>query len=110
MQGYLSGTIDSRPVIDMNSYFILGMNRDSTISVIDPMVDVGGMTNLFSVIILQAAARDWAMVSDRGRLFATMPDINRVAVVDLRSRQVVRFLESGLGPDGIAFSPVRGEG
>jgi len=42
----------------------------------------------------------WAFVSTK--------TINRVAVVDLRSQRVVRFLESGLGPDGIAFSPVRG--
>jgi DNA-binding beta-propeller fold protein YncE len=44
----------------------------------------------------------WAFVSTKS--------INRVAVVDLLSRQVVRFLESGLGPDGIAFSPIRREG
>jgi DNA-binding beta-propeller fold protein YncE len=44
----------------------------------------------------------WAFVSTKS--------INRVAVVDLESRLVVRFLESGAGPDGIAFSPVRGEG
>jgi len=44
----------------------------------------------------------WAFVSTKA--------INRVAVVDLRSQRVVRFLESGAGPDGIAFSPVVGGG
>ena len=43
----------------------------------------------------------WALVSNKA--------INRVAVVDLRSQRVVRFLEAGSAPDGIAFSPVRGE-
>lgn len=42
----------------------------------------------------------WAFVSAKG--------IDRVAVVDLRAQRVVRFLQSGPGPDGIAFSPVSG--
>jgi len=44
----------------------------------------------------------WAFVSTK--------EINRVAVVDLQSQRVVRFLESGIGPDGIGFSPVGGGG
>ena len=42
----------------------------------------------------------WAFVSAKG--------INRVALVHLESQRVVRFLETGLGPDGISFSPVGG--
>ncbi len=42
----------------------------------------------------------WAFVSAKG--------INRVALVHLESQRVVRFLETGLGPDGISFSPVAG--
>lgn len=41
----------------------------------------------------------WAFVSTKS--------LNRVAVVDLEQRTVVAFLESGVGPDGIAFTPVR---
>lgn len=39
--------------------------------------------------------------------FVATKQIDRVAVVDLRSASVVRFLTTGSGPDGIAFSPVR---
>ena len=42
----------------------------------------------------------WAFVSTKA--------IDRVAVVHLPTRRVVRFLEAGDGPDGIAFTPVRG--
>ncbi len=41
----------------------------------------------------------WALVSAK--------IANRVVVVDLRTMEVLRFLEAGGGPDGIAFSPVR---
>jgi DNA-binding beta-propeller fold protein YncE len=41
----------------------------------------------------------WAFVSTKG--------IDRVAAIDLAARRVVRFLETGAGPDGVAFSTVR---
>lgn len=44
----------------------------------------------------------WAFVSTQG--------IDRVAVVDLESLSVMTFLEAGLNPDGIGFSPVRTRG
>ncbi len=41
----------------------------------------------------------WAFVSAKG--------IDRVALIDVAGRRVVRFVQAGDGPDGIAFSPVR---
>jgi DNA-binding beta-propeller fold protein YncE len=105
VQGYLSGTIESRPAIDLNSYFILGMNRDNTISVIDPMINVGGMTNLFSVILLQAAPQDWTMAPERSRLFATMPSMNGVAVVDLNAFLVEDMVDVDGQPGQIVLEP-----
>ena len=43
---------------------------------------------------------DWAFVSANA--------IAKVALVHLPSRRVVRFVDAGAAPDGIAFSPVRG--
>lgn len=43
----------------------------------------------------------WAFVSTKA--------IDRVAVVDLVTAKVVRFVAAPAGPDGIAFSPVRSE-
>jgi DNA-binding beta-propeller fold protein YncE len=103
--GYLAGTLESRPTVDLNSYFILGMNRDSTISVLDPMIDVGGMTNLFSVIILQAIPQDWAMATGRNRLFVTMPTLDSVAVVDLNAFLVEDTVSLPDTPERIALSP-----
>jgi DNA-binding beta-propeller fold protein YncE len=42
----------------------------------------------------------WAFVSTKA--------IDRVAIVDLANASVLKFLEAAAGPDGIAFSPVRG--
>ena len=55
---YFSGRVGLRPLIDANGYLILTMNRDSTISVIDPKVVVGGTSNvLYDQVILSPARR-----------------------------------------------------
>jgi len=105
VQGYLSGNLEARPIVDLNSYFILGMNKDNTISVIDPMVDVAGMTNLFAIILLQGTPEDWAMTGDQLKLFVTMPDLNKIAIIDLDSFQVVANIDGrpvhvAIQPDG----------
>jgi len=98
----------------------------STVVVSDPeaheMVLIDRATGALSARIDVAAASTEAglggepspqgfILSRDGRwAFVSTKAINRVAVVDLRSREVVRFLESGAGPDGIAFSPVVGGG
>lgn len=105
VQGYIGGTLDARPVVDLNSYFILGMNKDNTISVIDPMVDVAGMTNLFAIILLQGAPQHWAMTPDQLTLLVTMPELNKVAIVDLDSFQVVANLEVSGQPERVSIQP-----
>jgi hypothetical protein len=35
VEGYLSGTLTARPTLDLNSFFILALNNDPSISVID---------------------------------------------------------------------------
>jgi YVTN family beta-propeller protein len=105
VQGYLGGTLDARPIVDLNSFFILGMNQDNTLSVIDPMVDVAGMTNLFAVILLQGAPQDWAMSEDQLRLFVTMPELSKVAQVDLDGFQVDANYEVSGQPGRIAIQP-----
>jgi YVTN family beta-propeller protein len=105
VQGYLGGTLNARPMVNLNSYFILGMNKDNTISVIDPMVRVAGMTNLFSVILLQGTPQDWAMTADQRKLLVTLPDLGKVAVVDLDGFQVEAYIAISGRPLRIAIQP-----
>jgi YVTN family beta-propeller protein len=105
VQGYLGGTLDARPIVDLNSYFILGINKDNTISVIDPMVDVAGMTNLFAIILLQDTPQDWVMSADQLQLFVTLPELGKVAQVDLDGFQVDANYDLNGQPGQIALQP-----
>jgi YVTN family beta-propeller protein len=102
---YLQGLLGIRPMIDLNSYFILVMNQDPTISVIDPITGVKGITKLYAQIILKRPGGDWTKTGDDKRLFVSMPRADAVAVVDTDTFKVVRNVEAGKNPLRIALQP-----
>ena len=42
IQSYLTGSMRARPDVDLNSYYILALNKSPDISVIDPLLGFGG--------------------------------------------------------------------
>jgi DNA-binding beta-propeller fold protein YncE len=105
VEGYLSGTLTARPTLDLNSFFILALNNDPSISVIDPTVDVGGMTQLFALIQLAQPGEDWAMSADQEELWVTVPGTNQVAIAELDGFSLAQHLDGGPNPQRIAFQP-----
>jgi YVTN family beta-propeller protein len=105
VEGYLSGTLTARPTLDLNSFFILALNNDPSISVIDPTVDVGGMTQLFALIQLNQPGEDWAMSADQEELWVTLPGTNQVAIAELDGFSLAQHLDGGPNPQRIAFQP-----
>lgn len=95
---YLQGIVGVRPMIDLNSHFLLVMNRDNSISVIDPAVGITGITNLFAQINLGRPGADWVLNDDNKRLFITMPEAGQVALADTESFKVTHQIEAGEKP------------
>jgi YVTN family beta-propeller protein len=95
---YLAGIVGVRPMIDLNSHFLLVMNRDASISVIDPAVGITGITNLFAQINLDRPGADWTKTLDEKRLFVTMPLADRVALVDTDTFKVIAKADAGEQP------------
>jgi YVTN family beta-propeller protein len=103
---YLGGRVGITPLIDVNSYFILSMNQDSTISVIDPNVVIGGTSNvLYGQISLSRPGEDWLLDKDGRYLFVTMPRADGVAVVEMENFKLVREITTGREPMRIAIQP-----
>ncbi len=98
VQTYLQGIVGVRPMIDLNSHFLLVMNRDNSISVIDPVVGITGVTNLFAQINLDHPGADWVLTEDSKRLFVTMPVAGQVALVDTDSFEATTNIEAGKRP------------
>ena len=102
---YLQGMLSFQADIDLNKYFILVMNNDQSISVIDPLLGVSGITQLYAMIILKERGEDWVPSPDGKRMFVTMPKADGVAVVDLENFKVIENVKAGNNPARIAVQP-----
>jgi DNA-binding beta-propeller fold protein YncE len=100
---YLQGSVGIRPMVDLNSYYLLVMNQDASVSVIDPVVSMTGNTSLFASIILKRPAADWRKSADERRLYLSMPKANEVAVVDSERFKVQEYVAAGEAPTRIAL-------
>ncbi len=95
---YLQGIVGVRPMIDLNSHFLLVLNRDNSISVIDPVVGITGVTNLFAQVNLSRPGADWVLNNDNKKLFVTMPLAGQVALVDTETFNVSHEIDAGTTP------------
>ena len=103
IQSYLTGSLRNRPDVDLNSYYVLALNKSADISVIDPLLGFGG-SKLFTLVMLKSPGEDWLLTRDE-KLFVTLPLINQVAVVDTRSWKVTSYIDVGIRPKRIALQP-----
>jgi YVTN family beta-propeller protein len=103
VQMYLRGLVGMRPMIDLNSYFVMVMNRDPTISVIDPILGVAGLTNLYAQVVLKRAGADWAKTADQRRLFVSQPVADLVAVVDTEKFALTGQIPAGKRPTRVVL-------
>ena len=102
---FLKSSIGARPLLDLNSYFLLVMNRDASVSVIDPSVSVGGVTSTLSRIDLKQPPMDWVSTRDNKRVFVSMPSAGEVAVIDAQTFRLQDSLPAGSQPVRLALQP-----
>ena len=95
---YLQGIVGVRPMIDLNAHFLLVMNADASISVIDPAVGITGITNLFAQINLDRPGADWVKTKNQKRIFVSMPLADSVAMVDTEAFKVIDEVVAGENP------------
>lgn len=97
VEAFLGGSILSRPEIDLNVYYVVALNEDNTLSVVDPLFGYGN-SKLLAMVFLESTGKDWALTSGGDRLFVSMPAVNKVAVVDTETWKVIANLPTGLSP------------
>ena len=104
VESYLQGSMRSRPDVDLNAYYILALNDEPSVSVIDPLLGFGG-SKLLTLVLLKSPGEDWVLTSDRLKLFVSMPRVNQVAVVDTTTWKVTANLDTGARPARLALQP-----
>ena len=102
IQAFLQASLAARPTCDLNSYYVLALNREPTISVIDPLLGYG-TTKLLTLVFLNNPGEDWVQSKDGKKIYVTMPASNQVAVVDTVSFKVAANITTGIKPTRIAL-------
>ncbi|MCP2226001.1 YVTN family beta-propeller protein [Pseudomonas silensiensis] len=102
---FLKSSIGARPLLDLNSYFLLVMNRDASVSVVDPSVSVGGITSTMTRIDIKQPPMDWTTPKDNKRVFVSMPTADAVAVIDSEQFKLVDSVAAGSNPVRVALQP-----
>ena len=102
---FLKSSIGARPLLDLNSYFLMVMNRDASVSVVDPQVSVGGITSTLSRIDLKQPPMDWITPRDNKRVFVSMPKADAVAVIDSEQFKLIDSVAAGSNPVRVALQP-----
>jgi DNA-binding beta-propeller fold protein YncE len=104
INSYLQTQMGYKPEISLNSYFVLAMNNNPTISVIDPINGYGG-TKLLARINLNSPAVDWVISKDHKKLYVATPLTRQVALVDTETWKVISFLLFDGTPTRLALQP-----
>jgi YVTN family beta-propeller protein len=102
IQSFLQSSFTHRPDIDLNTYFVLSLNNEPNISVIDPLSGFGG-SKLFALVALKSPGEDWVMNREHQRLFVASPSAGEVAVIDTGTWKVLANIAAGTNPTRIAL-------
>jgi DNA-binding beta-propeller fold protein YncE len=102
---YLSGNLMQRPLMDLTGYYVLSLDAEPSISVLDPSVTFGGRSSLHSAIKLDGQGFDWAKTSDDALLFVALPNEKKLAIVDLQTLKVQGHLTLQGQPTRLALQP-----
>lgn len=102
---YLSGNLIERPLLDLTGYYVLSLDAESSVSVLDPSVSFSGRSSLYSAMKLDGKGFDWIKTGDDMRLFVALPNENKLAIVDLQTLSVLDHLTLSGQPTRLALQP-----
>jgi DNA-binding beta-propeller fold protein YncE len=101
---FLGSSVLDRPAADLNGYYVLVLNEDASIFVVDPRFSFGG-SRLLAMLPLPARGADWAVTADGSRLFVSVPEAGKLAAADLLTWSVRASVEVGPEPGVVALEP-----
>ena len=101
---FVGNSLLDRPAADLNGYYVLVLNEDASIFVVDPRFSFGG-SRLLAMLPLEAPGMDWAASPDGATLFVSLPAVGKLAVADLVSWTVRTSVDVGPEAGAVALEP-----
>ena len=100
----LGGSILTRAAADFNSFRVLTLNADASVSVVDPLFGFGG-TKLLAMIPLPGVGSDWTLSADSTQLFVSTAGAGKLAVIDTATWKISASLAPCSAPGRLALQP-----
>ncbi|AGI23132.1 hypothetical protein H681_06260 [Pseudomonas sp. ATCC 13867] len=95
-QTLMAGSLGSRADVDLNGYRLVTLNQDDTVAFINPHVGLRN-SKLESIVQLPSRGYDWVWLAQAQRLFISLREIGKVALVDSLTRRLVGLVDTGEG-------------
>jgi len=95
-QSLMAGSLGSRADIDLNGYRLVTLNQDDTVAFINPHVGLRN-SKLESIVQLPSRGYDWVWLAQAQRLFVSLREVGKVALVDSLTRRLVGLIDTGEG-------------
>ncbi len=97
VEEFIAGSLLAQAELDLNVYYIVALNDDATLTVVDPLFGFGG-SRLLALVELESPGEDWVLDDARQRLFVSQPAAGRLAVVRTTDWTIERQIAPGAAP------------
>jgi YVTN family beta-propeller protein len=103
---FMGGLLSARADIDLNSYLLLTLNHDRTLTFTNPQIAFS-KTKLENIIELPGTGADFVLSKNKELLYITVPEQSAVVVVNTITRKIVETIqiEGKHKPMRIALQP-----
>jgi len=105
VSGFLGGNLLQRPLVDLTGYYVLTLDAEGSVSVLDPAVQFASRSSLYTAVQLGGRGFDWVKSADDGALFVAVPERREVVSVDLQVFTVSKRIELPGEPTRLALQP-----
>jgi hypothetical protein len=102
---YLNGSLLSRPLVDLTGSYVVTLDREPSLSILDPSVNFAGRSSLYRSVSLPAPAADWAATPDDRWLMLAVPEARTIVVVETGPFTIAHQIERPRHPVRITMQP-----
>ncbi|MCB9232397.1 MAG: YncE family protein [Bacteroidia bacterium] len=104
LTSFLSGSMFSRAELDLNVFYVLALNNDASVSVVDPLFSFGG-TKLLAIIPLQSVGMDWEITPKQDLIYVSQPQAGSVAMISAADWSVRKHIPLNAQPNQLLMQP-----
>jgi YVTN family beta-propeller protein len=103
---FMGGLLSARPDIDLNSYSMVTLNHDKSVTFINPQISFN-ITKLENIVTLPSTGADWVLSKNKEAIYLTLPDSSAVAIINTTTRKITGTvqLDQKSRPTRIALQP-----